>query len=350
MSKAIQGLVFASALCAAPMMISAQTIENSVTSTDVLARLPQDIGGTALAATDLIKETQDVDDYADDSLSDEDSDVIAPFMEEDELEGQDIASTQASDNPAQPSQDVAVAAPATEQLILPVQDVFAAAPSVEQPAEPVQDIVATAPSTEQPGQAPQDVAVTAPLTEQPTQPAQDVAAAVLPVEQPAEPVQDVVITAPSTEQSTVQNVAVIIPSAEEPAQSQDVTAAAPVTEEPETAVASAQDVSVDTADESFDMAPGTTDLAGVNDIFARLDEMNGKDVFDRHGGLIGRMTGCDEETGLVAVELSDGRMVSLLPELLTDMGIGVIADMMAGDVMTAADQIDSDPKLPAITY
>jgi hypothetical protein len=103
--------------------------------------------------------------------------------------------------------------------------------------------------------------------------------------------------------------------------------------------------------EPAQIASATTGPANADQMVSEVEEMNGKDVFDRHGALIGRMINCDDETGLAEVALANGSMIALIPSMLTDMGIGVLADVMAEDVMTSANPSESGWTPPAIeTY
>jgi len=75
-------------------------------------------------------------------------------------------------------------------------------------------------------------------------------------------------------------------------------------------------------------------------MITRLDEMDGKLVMDRNGELMGRVVGVDYETTTIEVELTDGRMITLL-DLPVDLGDGSVSvDLTDVDISpVAADDL-----------
>lgn len=78
----------------------------------------------------------------------------------------------------------------------------------------------------------------------------------------------------------------------------------------------------------------------TSQMVTRLDEMDGKLVMDRNGELMGRVVGIDYETTTIEVELTDGRMITLL-DLPVDLGDGSVSvDLTDVDVSpVAADDL-----------
>ena len=75
-------------------------------------------------------------------------------------------------------------------------------------------------------------------------------------------------------------------------------------------------------------------------MITRLDAMDGKLVMDRNGELMGRVVGVDYETTTIEVELTDGRMITLL-DLPVDLGDGSVSvDLTDVDISpVAADDL-----------
>lgn len=126
------------------------------------------------------------------------------------------------------------------------------------------------------------------------------------------------------------------PSTDELAQAVATLESAPSIDEP------AQAVAVLERDEPAQAASAATDMAGVNQMISKLENMTGKEVIDQNGEFLGTITGIDEETNLAEVGLANGGTIALMPDMLTDMGNGVVAaDLTGGDAVADVDLSDS---------
>jgi len=78
------------------------------------------------------------------------------------------------------------------------------------------------------------------------------------------------------------------------------------------------------ADETVQTASDTTDMANVSQMVSNFADMNGKLVMDRNGDLMGTVVGVNDETTTIEVELTDGRMITLL-DLPLNLGEGFVS-------------------------
>jgi hypothetical protein len=91
--------------------------------------------------------------------------------------------------------------------------------------------------------------------------------------------------------------------------------------------------------ETEQTASATTDMANVSQMISRLDDMNGKVVIDKDGELMGAITSIDYPADLAEVELTNGGVIGLPMQMLTELDNGLVAaDLTDEEAFATAEQ------------